>query len=1172
MFTAIRRLLALITLILAGIITPGRAADPFTEYVRSADPLTPDAESKTFHLPDGFQIQLFAAEPEISKPMNMAFDERGRLWITQSREYPFPVPLGKNGRDEIKILEDTDGDGRADRISTFADGLNIPIGLYPYKGGAIAWSIPNIWHLQDTDGDGKADKRDVLFGPLGWEKDTHGMNSSFRRGYDGWIYITHGFNNTSIVKGRDGSELKLNSGNTYRIRPDGSRVEVNTWGQVNPFGLTFDPMGNLYSADCHSSPIYQLLRGGYYPSFGKPDDGLGFAPTLMQHSHNSTAIGGIMYYADDQWPAEFRDNIFVGNVMTSRVNRDAIRFNGSSPVAKEMPDFLSTDDPWFRPVDLQLGPDGALYVADFYNRIIGHYEVPLTHPGRDRERGRIWRITYHGQGARSNERRFNLAGLTPDQVITELASPNLTRRMLAMNHLVDNIGRAAVEPVRRARASSADPYTKLQCLWVLHRLGALDLPTLARAAAHNDLKLRTHAMRVLSETANWSDGHRNLALAGLRDVDPNVQRAAADALGRHPANEQVRPLLNLRQRVSKSDNHLLHVVRMALRDQLRVEGAFATLPRDLNELDSRAIADVAIAVPSPDAGAFLLHHVERFAEPAETLGKYLRHIAKYLPADGVDLLIQLARRQFANDIDSQLTMFKSVQEGIAQRGITLSAPAKLWGEEIAVALLKTPPESAMTWRNTPVEGMKETKSPWVVQKRPCADGKNDRFLSSLPPGGEHLTGTLRSTVFSLPTRMTFWVAGHDGSPDKGPQGKNIVRLRAADDNAVLMQAAPPRNDTAQKIMWDLSACSGKKGYIEVIDTDTGSAYAWLAIGRFDPPVVTIPKLDPSELARHQQAGADLVRTLQIKRLQPELARLLEDSDGETQATAGRAIASFSGNDELVALASLLGEQSAPAVIHERLLGAVAHAADTARIHESVVEVMRISPHRLQIKLAQALAGSSKGSEALLQIVKDRIAPPTLLQERGVKEKLIAANASFAMQIDDLTRGLSPANEAVQKLIDERRRSFKASRARLSEGAQVFTKNCAVCHQLEAQGGLVGPQLDGIGNRGLERLCEDILDPNRSVDHAFRTTLLVMKDGDVLSGLLRREEGATIVLADSTGKEINVEKNQVADRRQSDTSLMPENFGELLSPQEFNDLMTFLLSKSSQGTRATAKKD
>src|SRR5262249_12582873 len=154
-----------------------------------------------------------------------------------------PVPLDKTGRDAIKILEDTDGDGRADKITTFAEGLNIPIGLYPYRGGCIAWSIPNIWSLQDTDGDGKADKREVLYGPFDYSRDTHGNQASFRRGFDGWLYATHGYNNDSRVKGADGHEVHMNSGNTYRLRLDGSRIEQHTWGQVNPFGLAFDPLG-----------------------------------------------------------------------------------------------------------------------------------------------------------------------------------------------------------------------------------------------------------------------------------------------------------------------------------------------------------------------------------------------------------------------------------------------------------------------------------------------------------------------------------------------------------------------------------------------------------------------------------------------------------------------------------------------------------------------------------------------------------------------------------------------------------------------------------------------------------------------------------------------------------------------------------------------------------------
>ncbi|HVR34325.1 MAG TPA: PVC-type heme-binding CxxCH protein, partial [Methylomirabilota bacterium] len=496
------------------------AADPFAAHVRPTEPLAPDDAREAFRLPPGFEKELVASEPDIAKPMNMAFDARGRLWVTVTLEYPHPVPLGERGRDSIQVLEDTNGDGHFDKVSTFVDGLNIPIGLYPYRDGVIAWSIPNLWFFRDTDGDGRADVREKLYGPLGWERDTHGMSSSFVRGFDGWLYITHGFNNDSVVRGADGSEIRMNSGNTYRVRLDGSRVEHHTHGQVNPFGMCLDPRGNLYSADCHSSPVYQLLHGGYYPSFGKPHDGLGFAPTLMQHSHDSTAISGIVYYADDQWPDAFRDNLFIGNVMTSRINRDSVTFNGSSPVAEEMPDFLETDDPWFRPVNLQLGPDGALYVADFYNRIIGHYEVPLDHPGRDRERGRIWRVVYRGSSEQPIQPRPLALANTIPGLVKELGSPNLKRRLLAMNDLVDRHGDAAVSAVRQA-VGSDDAFQRIHARWVLHRLGALEDSELQRACADTGADARVHAMRMLTGTQRWTL-HGGLAVAGLEDESPHV--------------------------------------------------------------------------------------------------------------------------------------------------------------------------------------------------------------------------------------------------------------------------------------------------------------------------------------------------------------------------------------------------------------------------------------------------------------------------------------------------------------------------------------------------------------------------------------------------------------------------------------------------------------------------
>ena len=307
-----------------------------------------------------------------------------------------PGQVGEPARDSVVVLEDFGPDGKARKATKFAEGLNIPIGVLALSPDeALVHSIPNIYHMVDKDGDGRADQKEPYYSAIGF-RDTHGMASAFTWGFDGWIYGCHGFSNDSTIAGKDGQAIRLNSGNTYRMRADGSHIEQWTWGQVNPFGLAFSPKGDLFSCDCHSRPIMLLLRGGYYPSFGKPHDGLGFAPEIMTHDHGSTGIAGITYYAAEQFPAEYRDTILIGNVVTSRINHDRLEWTGSTPRAVAQPDFLVSDDPWFRPVDIELGPDGALYVADFYNKIIGHYEVPLTHPGRDRERGRIWRIVYRG--------------------------------------------------------------------------------------------------------------------------------------------------------------------------------------------------------------------------------------------------------------------------------------------------------------------------------------------------------------------------------------------------------------------------------------------------------------------------------------------------------------------------------------------------------------------------------------------------------------------------------------------------------------------------------------------------------------------------------------------------------------------------------------------------------
>ncbi|MEO6960535.1 MAG: PVC-type heme-binding CxxCH protein, partial [Puia sp.] len=264
---------------------PRYSGSNFTANIRTTNARTPEEERLGFKLPAGFEIQLYASEPDIGKPINIAFDAKGRMWVTQSFEYPFPAVAGK-GKDRLTILEDTDGDGKADRFTHFEDTLNIPIGILPVNDGAIVYSIPNVYKFTDTNGDGKADKGKTLLGPFK-HKDTHGMINNFVRGYDGWIHACHGYTNRDTIAGADGDSISMISGNTFRFRPDGSRVEHTTDGRINPFGLVYDEMGYLYSTDCQTSPLYQLIRGGDYTQWGK-EEGMGFAPDMQPLSDEAT--------------------------------------------------------------------------------------------------------------------------------------------------------------------------------------------------------------------------------------------------------------------------------------------------------------------------------------------------------------------------------------------------------------------------------------------------------------------------------------------------------------------------------------------------------------------------------------------------------------------------------------------------------------------------------------------------------------------------------------------------------------------------------------------------------------------------------------------------------------------------------------------------------------------
>ncbi|HVV00641.1 MAG TPA: c-type cytochrome, partial [Verrucomicrobiae bacterium] len=452
--------------------------------------------------------------------------------------------------------------------------------------------------------------------------------------------------------------------------------------------------------------------------------------------------------------------------------------------------------------------------------------------------------------------------------------------------------------------------------------------------------------------------------------------------------------------------------------------------------------------------------------------------------------------------------------------------------------------------------------------RSSADGDTkSTFMCSLPPGGESLTGILRSRPFTLPPQLRFFVAGHDGPPDKPRMNKNFIRLIEAGTGKELATAQPPRNDTAQPVVWDLKQFAGKTGYIEVTDANTGTGYAWLALGRFDPPVTRVPKIMPSQYDHRWQSAAELAAELRVTNIEPSLNTLFQNQSASegTRAAAAKALMTLNAAAHARELGLVLTSPAEPEALREACASTLAESGSPSA-PEILSGALAAAPQNLQMHIALAMASRPEGAEALLTAVEKGKASRHLLQDKTIRDRLMAAKpANLSERLETLTRGLPPEDAERQRLIDQRVAAFNQAKPSAELGTAVFKQNCAICHSLDGQGATIGPQLDGVGNRGAARIIEDVLDPSRNVDPAFRVTLLMLKDGDVESGLVRREEGEMLVIAEGNGKERSIPKADITGKRSSQLSLMPDNFSQIIPTNDFYNLIAYLSSKSTKGS-------
>jgi putative heme-binding domain-containing protein len=1134
----------------------------FGDNVRTTEFRTPEQERLGFTLPEGFEITLFASEPDIKKPMNMEFDDRGRLWVTQSSEYPLPAAPGR-GTDRITILEDTNGDGKADVFTPFNEKLNIPIGILPVNDGAFAYSIPNVTHYKDSNGDDKSDQEQVVLGPFG-HRDTHGMVSNLIRGFDGWIYACHGFTNASNVAGTDGDTIKMVSGNTFRFKPDGSRAEQTTFGRVNPFGNAFDEMGNLYSVDCHSKPIYQLITGAEYPHFGKKAPGIGFAPEMMSYELGSTAISGLVYYTGLQFPEEYRHSFFNGDVVTCQINRNTVTYKGSTPVSKREPDFLVSDDPWFRPVDMKVGPDGALYVADFYNRIIGHYEVALNHPGRDRVSGRIWKITYNGNKPHQNLSAKDWSKATLQELMAGLTHPQLNMRMKIADRLTDTWKEKAIEPVKQLmNAGEPDAKVFVQGLWILHRLNALPENTLTTALNDKDPLIQIHALRILLDEQQLAPKYHEIVLQALASSDANISRTAAAVLGHFPETTNLAPLTALYEKSNPEDSHLRYTTLVAIRNTLRDKKTMEQVgSQSWTASQIEILTKTLTDVPSAQGAAFVLTQLRNDQLPADKFPEYVGYASRYVSAPKLEEVIPIIRKKLNSDPGRQFAVYSTMLSGVAQSGGTTSAQMKEWGTELAKQSLTSIDEKTELWKVTPLDKAAETGA-WIFS----GDIASPTFKTNRMLIGQRATvSRVKSVAFEIPQSMQFNVFDNDilNSDLKTGESKNSVRVRLLSSGKIISEyrfkekKEAGNDDVIKHVTFDLKSYKGQHGYMEITDS---SRTASIGISQPESVLPAFSNSSPEDLVIQRLQAAQLAGKFKIAALQPELTNLLQARwiDFRVRAAAAEALMEIAPKQNSDNVLKIFSDRTETGAFRQKLAVSLGQAP-TSVVYEQLEKELSGGARPLQVVIASVLSNSEKGIDHLISALKQEQIGPDILSETSVAEKLaVKASAEQQKQLSGISENGAGERAERLALIQTRLDGLSIAKALPAAGKEVFLANCSMCHQIRGNGGLVGPQLDGIGNWGQKALTEKILDPNRSISEAFRTYNIVLKNGQTLTGLYRRTEGEVMVFANLDGKEFSVGKSDMKDYKASRYTLMPDQFRHTIPEKDFYALVTYLLS-------------
>jgi putative heme-binding domain-containing protein len=660
----------------------------------------PAAEAvAAFSVPDDLQLDLVAAEPEVRQPVNISFDERGRMWVVQYLQYPYPAglkilsedkflratydkvpPPPPNhfvGADKITIHEDTDGDGQFDHHQTFLEGLNIVTSVARGRGGVWVLNPPYLLFYPDRDNDDVPDGApEVHLSGFGIE-DTHSCASCLRFGPDGWLYAAQGSTVSGAVlrPGLDKTPVHSLGQLMWRYHPETRRYEIFAEGGGNAWGLEFDSVGRMFSGhNGGDTRGFHYVQGGYFQKgFGKHGPlsnpyAFGYFPA-MKHPSVPRFTHAFVLYDGGTLPDAYQDRLFGVAPLQSHVVLSDMRPDGSTFQTSDLGHPLTTPDTRFRPVDIKVGPDGGVYVADMYESEIAHLR---HHEGKiDPDTGRIYRLRAPGAAPLAP---FDLSALSSAELVKTLAHPNRWFRETALRLLGDRRD-ASIIPLLNKLLDENDGPIALQALWALNLSGGFDDVAAERTLAHANPYVRAWTVRLLGDDGEVSPALAS-RLAQLAATEPHVE---------------VRNQLACTARRLPAEHDLAIVRALAARDE---DADDVHLPLLLWwAIEAKADADrEAILNMLEDPGLWSRPMVSR-----HLLARLMRRYA----ASGArqDLLVCARLLQLAPDADGGRQLVRGFEEAFQGRSLANLPPelaaelAKVEGGSPVLALRQGQPEA-----------------------------------------------------------------------------------------------------------------------------------------------------------------------------------------------------------------------------------------------------------------------------------------------------------------------------------------------------------------------------------------------------------------------------------------------------------------------------------------------